>query len=197
MSVFEMHIRIIYEAKGKEAKAVKLNEIFGRRRVEEALKRISEGDMTGLTALYDSLGKQIFALVFSIVKNYPDSEDAMQETFARVTEKINTYRKDGNGRAWIMSIARNIAIDTLRNKKQTVEIESMDYIPDEGDFTKAAEINDLLANLEEKDRDIVILKAVNGFKFKEICEIVELSQAATEKRYRRALAKLKEIYNKE
>lgn len=176
---------------------MKLNEIFGRRKVEEALKRISEGDMTGLTALYDSLGKQIFALVFSIVKNYPDSEDAMQETFARVTEKINTYRKDGNGRAWVMKVARNIAIDTLRNKKQTVEIESLDYIADEGDFTKATEINDLLAELDEKDRDIVILKAVNGFKFKEICEIVELSQAATEKRYRRALAKLKTIYNKE
>lgn len=176
---------------------MKLNEIFGRRKVEEALKRISEGDMTGLTALYENLGRQIFALVFSIVKNYPDSEDAMQETFAKVTEKINTYRKDGNGRAWIMSIARNIAIDTLRKRKQTVEIESLDYIPDEEDFTKAAEINDLLANLEEKDRDVVILKAVNGLKFKEICEIVELSQAATEKRYRRALGKLKKIYNKE
>ena len=173
------------------------DKIFCNLRVRDALSRISEGDMSGLTALYNCLGRQIYALVFSIVKEPHDAEDAMQETFAKITEKIETYRKDGNGRAWVMAIARNIAIDAVRRRKQTVPLESVDYVASEGDFTAISEVNELLQKLDETDRDIIILKIVNGFKFREISEIVGLTKAATEKRYHRALSKLKKLYTEE
>ena len=171
-----------------------MTKMFNRLKVNDALNKISGGDLSALTALYDYLGRQIFTLALSVVRNTEDAEDVMQETFAKIIEKIGTYRVGGNGRAWVMTIARNVAIDTLRERKHTVALEGLEQIPVEYDLTEKAEMEELLSCLGETDRDIIILKLAGGFKLGEIAEIVGLSRAATEKRYRRALSKLKSNY---
>ena len=160
-----------------------------------ALKRIAQGDMSGLAVIYELLGRQIYNVALAVMNDSAEAEDVMQETFLKIAHHSDSFREGGSSRAWIMAIARNTAIDTLRKKSAVLPTEDkiMETAAASGDFTEVFAVNDLLKQLNETDRDIVILKVVDGFRFKEISEITGLSVANAQKRYRRALQTLKTL----
>lgn len=171
-----------------------MNKLTCNYRCDQALCRISEGDTGALTVLYDCMARQMFALAFSVLKNYADAEDAMQETFLKVIQSIHSYRSNGNARAWLLSITRNTAIDLLRKKKDEFCIEDVSAICKEeksSDFADKLIIEEALMTLERIDREIIVLKIVSGLKFGEISEIVGLPLSTVQKRCQRALKKLK------
>lgn len=162
-------------------------------RCNHALSKLSEGDIAGLTVLYDCMGRQIYTLALSILKSPIDAEDAMQETFLRVVQHIHTYRKDGNGRSWLLSITRNIAIDMIRKRKDTVCMESpevMEKSCSSEDFADKVALEEALEQLNQTDREIIVLKVSVGMKFAEIAKLLDLPLTTVQKRYQRALKKL-------
>ena len=117
----------------------------------------------------------------------------MQETFLKVLQRIDTYRENGNARAWLLSITRNVSIDILRSRKNTLSMDDPEMEAQAGempDVVERLEIGDALAALSQIDRQIVVLKAVSGMNFGEIAQIVELPVTAVQKRYQRARKKL-------
>ena len=162
---------------------------------ERALLKVAVGDGSGFTILYEKLGKKVFSLVFSILSDRSAAEDATQETFYKILRFAGNYRKGENASAWIMAIARNTAIDIVRRRRDvSADEDAIEAVPEDGDFTEALAVNELLKVLNETDRNIVILKAVDGFRFKEIGKIVGLTPAAAQKRYRRALKTLRPVF---
>ena len=169
-----------------------MNNLTCNYRCNQALCKISEGDMSALTVVYDCMARQMFALALSILKSYADAEDAMQETFLKVIQSINTYRKNGNARAWLLSITRNTAIDIMRKKNNSLCVEDTAFVSKESkDFAEKIAIEDALMTLDREDREIVVLKIVSGLKFREISQLTELPVTTVQKRYQRALKKLK------
>ena len=169
-----------------------MNNLTCNYRCNQALCKISEGDMSALTVVYDCMARQMFALALSILKSYADAEDAMQETFLKVIQSINTYRKNGNARAWLLSITRNTAIDIMRKKNNSLCVEDTAFVSKESkDFADKIAIEDALMTLDREDREIVVLKIVSGLKFREISQLTELPLTTVQKRYQRALKKLK------
>ena len=117
----------------------------------------------------------------------------MQETFLKVLQNIGTYRENGNARAWLLSITRNVSIDILRSRKNTLSMDDPEMEAQAGempDVVERLEIGDALAALSQIDRQIVVLKAVSGMNFGEIAQIVELPVTTVQKRYQRARKKL-------
>lgn len=170
-----------------------MNKLLCGLRCNQAMKKLSEGDKSSLTVLYDCMADQMYALAFSILKNPADAEDAMQETFLKVLQNIGTYRENGNARAWLLSITRNVSIDILRSRKNTLSMDDPEMEAQAGempDVVERLEIGDALAALSQIDRQIVVLKAVSGMSFAEIGQIVELPVTAVQKRYQRARKKL-------
>ena len=169
-----------------------MNNLTCNYRCNQALCKISEGDMSALTVVYDCMARQMFTLALSILKSYADAEDAMQETFLKVIQSINTYRKNGNARAWLLSITRNTAIDIMRKKNNSLCVEDTAFVSKESrDFAEKIAIEDALMTLDREDREIVVLKIVSGLKFREISQLTELPVTTVQKRYQRALKKLK------
>lgn len=170
-----------------------LSKVFANKACGDALIKISEGDMNGLTVIYDQLGRQIFSLAFSVLGNYSDAEDAMQDTFLRIARYAKNYDPAGNARAWIMAIARNAAVDTANRREIPSSGEPVyENARAGGDFTEAEAVNALLAELPESERQIVVLKAVDGLSYKEIGAITGVTPEAARKKYTRAIALLKE-----
>jgi len=170
-----------------------VNKLLCGLRCNQALKKLSEGDKTSLTVLYDCMADQMYALAFSILKNPADAEDAMQETFLKVLQRIDTYRENGNARAWLLSVTRNASIDILRERKNTLSMDDPDIMEQPGEKTDMAQrvmIGDALMALTQTDRQIVVLKAVSGMNFAEISRIVDLPLTTVQKRYQRARKKL-------
>ena len=169
-----------------------MNNLTCEIRCNQALCRISEGDMGALTVIYDCMSRQMFALSISILRNYADAEDAMQETFLKVIQSIDTYRKNGNARAWLLSITRNTAMDILRKKKDSVGMDDVAVFSKRlDDFSERIIIDEALMSLEQEEREIVVLKVVSGMKFREISEMIGLPLTTVQKRYQRTLKKLK------
>ena len=166
-------------------------------RLSQSLSKVACGDMSGLADIYERSGKQIFALAFSILNDRADAEDAMQETFVKIAKYARSYDQNGFARAWIMAIARNAALDIARDRVKNAAggDEELENVADGSDIASACEVNAMLETLEETDRQIVILHAVNGYTFGEIGEVTGVTAEAARKRYARAIRKLKDEFS--
>ena len=166
-------------------------------RLSQSLSKVASGDMSGLADIYERLGKQIFALAFSILNDRHDAEDAMQDTFVKLARYAHSYDQSGPARAWIMATARNAALDIAHERQRNAagSEEELENVTDGSDIAAACEVNAMLETLEETDRHIVILRAANGYAFGEIGEVIGITAEAARKRYARAIRKLKDEFS--
>ena len=174
-----------------------MNDIITRAACERALRRIAQGDMDGLETIYDKLGKRIYLLAYSILGDTHAAEDVLQDTLVRISEGAHALREGGNAIAYILTVTRNLSIDALRKRRREIPHEEVLGAGNNG----SADIPptpfsalEALSVLDEEERQIVTLKIEGGLKHREIAPMLDISQAACEKRYRRALEKLKSYY---
>ncbi len=64
----------------------------------KAIVGIAKGNIDALSDIYDIIGKQIYFIAYSILKNYHDAEDAMQEALYEIVKCSNTYKPMSNAR---------------------------------------------------------------------------------------------------
>ena len=174
-----------------------MNDLITRALCEQALRRIARGDMDGLETIYDKLGRRIYLLAYSILGDAHAAEDVMQDTLIKISEGAHALREGGNAIAYILTITRNLAIDTLRHRQREFPSETLIGIGSDGvENNMSVPFSDLeaLRLLNEEERQIVTLKIEGGLRHREIAPMLGISQAACEKRYRRALEKLKTYY---
>lgn len=94
--------------------------------IEEMLARVSLGDRKAFSDLYDATCAKLFAICLRIMKDKAAAEDALQETYMKVWRYADRYASNGvTPMSWIITIARNTAIDKLRATRQTDDIDEM------------------------------------------------------------------------
>ena len=118
---------------------------YGPTELEALLESIAQGDQDALAALYDHARGAVYGLALSYLKNGHDADDVAQDTFVRIWEKAALYRPQGSPMAWILTIARNLALMRLRERGKTAELEQEEWesavlsvVRDRGFFSKAA-----------------------------------------------------------
>jgi len=163
---------------------------------DRAMQRLAQGDMDALETIYHKLGRNIFLTAYSILGDTHTAQDVMQDTFVKLAATAQNYRADSNAVAYILTVTRNLAIDECnRRKRETPQEELFD-----ADAATPAEEPVPFAELEalqllsEEDRRLVILKLDGGMTHRELAKLFGITPAACEKRYRRALEKLKPYY---
>lgn len=85
---------------------------------EAALEAIAAGDMVALEWLYRELRVPVFAVALAITADRGLAEDVLQEVFERVHSHAHTYRPGSRPRAWVVAIARNLALDAMRSRRR-------------------------------------------------------------------------------
>lgn len=83
------------------------------------------------------------------------AEDAFQETFLRALRAYSSLRHGDHLRAWVMTIARNVAVDAFRRERPTVELEEPIEIPRRPGY---AELEHLTDGLPPTERAAVVLR---------------------------------------
>lgn len=162
---------------------------------DAALCRIANGDMAALEVIYDKLGRRIFTLSLSILLDVHSAEDIMQDTFVRISAEAVSYRPGSNASAWILTMARNLSINCLTRRSRVIPSgELIDPMPCEPEETPFRAL-EALSLLDDEERQIVTLKLDGGMKHKAIAGLLCITPAACEKKYRRALEKLKKYYD--
>ena len=103
---------------------------------------------------------------------------------------ISKYKKGTNGRAWILQIAKNLALDTLRKRYRTDNIDDV-VIPYEDQ--PMGEISDVMKKtLSLEEERIVTLHVLWGYKHREIAQILEIPVGTVTSKYKRAIKKMQD-----
>lgn len=165
--------------------------------LDKIIKRIAHGDKNALAELYHETKSSIYGFSLSLTKNPTDSEDILQETFLKIWSNADSYKAKGTPMAWILTITKNFALMKLREKKrhQDMEPEQWDmefHIPDTAGNTEDRHLLEAALNiLTEEERQIILLHAVSGLKFREISELTGIGLSTVLSKYHRSLKKLR------
>src|SRR5581483_3739970 len=80
------------------------------------VRRLKAHEPRAMNDLYDRYGRLVYSLIYRIVHNSSTAEDLVQETFLRVWNRVQSFDAErGALGAWVLTVARNRAIDYLRS----------------------------------------------------------------------------------
>ena len=142
------------------------------KRTRLAVARAKEGDQEALRFLYVSYSHNIYGYVRSIVRDDHEAEDVTQHVFAKLMTSIVQYDDRGVPFfAWLLRLARNVAIDHLRANRLTPTETVLD--PGQSsdvDLDRVETVRAALATLPDEQREVVILRHVVGLTPGEIAD---------------------------
>ncbi len=166
--------------------------------LEALIGGIAAGSRENLAELYRRTRAAVYGLALSYLKNGAEAEDVAQDTFVKVWAAAPSYRPQGKPMAWLLTIARNLALGRLRTAARIQDlseaqwsafsIESDTLTADDRTVLAAA-----LGRLSDEERHIVVLHAVCGLKHREIAQFLGLALPTVLSKYHRSLKKLKTI----
>ncbi|MFL5862886.1 MAG: RNA polymerase sigma factor [Solirubrobacteraceae bacterium] len=142
------------------------------RRVRLAVARAKEGDRDAVRYLYVVYSHNIYGYVRSIVHDEHEAEDVTQHVFAKLMTAIVKYDDRGVPFfAWLLRLARNLAIDHIRaNKVMPTENVIDPDLSSGSDLDRAETVRAALATLPEEQRQVVFLRHVVGLTPGEIAD---------------------------
>lgn len=156
---------------------------------------LESGDEERIQNAFEMIYQDFSKLVaFSISKYIDDREsirDLVNEVFVRFFE--NAYKLNTSVKYYLLIIARNVAIDYLKKSRRFEQIE-MD-IPYDNKIENVLGyqdlVNDLKSILTNKEVEIIISHAVDGYSFREIGEHFNITEKNASTIYNRAIKKFK------
>ncbi len=168
------------------------------------MQKVKAGDIDRLSLLYERYKKPLFAYFYRLCSDKDKSEDMVQTVFYKILKNRKQYKAKGKFTSWMFSIAHNIMYDNFRkkeNKNILSDMNEYDRIDDTGNVMHEIEkkeqlqiLKTALSKLDISKREPLIMCKYQNLKYKEIGEILNLSEGAVKVRVFRALDELKEIY---
>ncbi|HEX4002248.1 MAG TPA: sigma-70 family RNA polymerase sigma factor [Candidatus Acidoferrales bacterium] len=187
----------------------------GRHEEDRELVRLSQG---GSEAAFEDLVRRhqqrVFALVNGILRRPDDVEDVAQQVFLKAYLGIKRFDQRAAFSTWLYKIAVNECWDYLRKKKvrplvyeadlSEEQVSRLDGIvsadrPPEGpsDRAEARELLErMLDTLPDQDRQLLLLKEVEGFSVQELAEILKLNVNTVKVRLFRARGRIMDVYRR-
>lgn len=160
------------------------------------LDAMRKGDPVGYEQLYDRYSKRIYAMTYGMLQNHTDAEDAVQNTFIHVYEKLYTLKDCNSFDSWLEKIAYNEALLLIRKRKKMtlfnddLEAKVTDQIQDELMLPEeiaerrdtAEKIRSIIAELPEAQRQTLVLFYYNNLKIKQIAEVMNCGENTVKSR---------------
>ena len=150
------------------------------RKVRLAVARAKEGDRDALRYLYVVYSHNIYGYVRSIVHDEHEAEDVTQHVFAKLMTAIVKYDDRGVPFfAWLLRLARNLAIDHLRANRLLPTDEVIDpNATYANDLDQIETVRAALATLPEEQREVVMLRHIVGLTPGEIADRMGRSESS-------------------
>ncbi|HYH53216.1 MAG TPA: sigma-70 family RNA polymerase sigma factor [Solirubrobacterales bacterium] len=153
--------------------------------------------------LYRSSRDDVYAYVASLLRDAPAAEEVTAAAFERAYRKRNHFDPErGEPRAWLFGIARNAALDELRQRGRQAELTAEPADLESFTATEGAEhserrlaVSAALERLEPRERELIALKFFAGLANAEIAQVLGLTESNAGTKLHRAMIKLREACN--
>lgn len=174
-----------------------------------AIDMMLSGNSDGLKNIYQEYIKLIYVTIYNIVGSKEDAEDLSSEFFIKLVRVAGGYKQGNGHRTWLVTIARNMALDHLRKRKNEVLASTQENDETANDYLDSVNENAAQENpVEEKamlsqdmqaamktltpnEKEIVDLKLIGQFKFKEISQMLGQPMGTVTWVYNQAIKKLR------
>jgi RNA polymerase sigma-70 factor, ECF subfamily len=145
----------------------------GKRMVAQAVARAKQGDREALRYLYIRYADNVYGYVASIVRDDYEAEDVTQHVFAKLMTALPKYQeREVPFSAWILRVARNVAVDHMRSRRaipcEEVRDDAEHHDDGELDRLRSLTLRDALATLPEEQREVLVLRHLVGLSPGEI-----------------------------
>jgi len=160
----------------------------------ELLEGCVKKDRLRQKRLYYKYCDAMFTLAYRILNDRDEANDVLQDAFLQVFQKIDQFRKQSTLGAWIKTIVIRTAIRHLKSLKifdtyQQEKHDSHDFSPNE---TDGKILEKIILSLPDGYRTIFILAEVEGYKHREIAEMLNISEGTSKSQLYNAKRILKE-----
>ncbi len=180
---------------------------------EQLIAAFNEGDAEAFAEILRRYRRPIFNFILRSVRNIEKAEDLQQEVFLRVVQRSDQFEGKSKFSTWLYTIARNLCIDMSRKMVHRRHA-SLDapVRADEGSAPLVdriasteletdrratsnhlqSEIAHAVEALPDLQREVFVLRHVQGMSFKEIARVVDASENTVKSRMRYALTRLQQ-----
>ena len=168
---------------------------MNQKEIDDLILQIPHID-NALGQLYEKTKTSVFAYIMSIIKNYDDSSDILQEVYVKIYLAAKNYQSQKKPLAWIYTIARNESYLHLRRQNVTQEYQDHLYCPPETDMHTQMILEHLFESLNDQEREVIIMHSLWGLKHHEIASLLNIPIATSLSSYHRGMKKMKKIGEK-
>lgn len=170
---------------------------------KEFLEKVKNGDNDATILLYEDAKDIAYNKAYSILNNHHDAEDIAEDSVLRAIEKIDTIKKPSEFPAWIRRVAENKAKDYIKKDKPTYMGDDFEYTTNDLNSDqkvlpeKMADSQEnidlykkLIAKLTDDQRNALVLNRIEGYKTREIAEMLGCSENTVKSRIHQGEKKL-------
>ena len=178
----------------------------------DMLRAVLAGDTTAYRGLVEKYQGRVYSMTYGMLRNREDACDVTQEAFVKAYNNLESFRLESSFYTWLYRIAMNLAIDLLRKRKRRgttsfdEDIAAKDTdggIADihHGDSPRKAlerkqlfkRIMDAMERLPDDQRQVVLLRELDGLSYKEIAEVMQIPEGTVMSRLFYARKKLQKL----
>ena len=160
-----------------------------RSRAHAALGRMALGDHQAVAELYTRYSHGIYTYICSIVADRYEAEDVTQHVFLKLMTAAgqpNPIHTDFSG--WLLRVARNAALDSLRRKRRTLLLDPQEWAPAgvAPDQELRRSLEEAVGGLSQGQRDVLLLRDLLGLSPHEAAQQLGKSEGAVQMLHHRA-----------
>ncbi len=167
----------------------------------ELVERAREGDTRAFDALVEKYTPKLYGLVYHMTSNREDTNDILQDVFAKAYRALKRFRGKSSFYTWIYSIATNMTLNFLkkRNRRRTMSLDDVDLaiendrefieVTSKSDPVREANISELqqrlnmaMQKLSVDHRTVVTMFDIQAMPHAEIAKILGISEGTVRSR---------------
>lgn len=172
--------------------------------LDELIRRVSSGDQSAFSDLYDATASRLLGLVKRILVDHAQSEEVAQEVFLEIWQTATRFdRSKGAALSWMLTIAHRRAIDRVRSaqsgRDRDIKIGIRDIGTDYDDVSESVEtkveserVKIAMASLTELQRQAVTLAYYGGYTQTEVAEMLSIPLGTVKTRLRDGMMRLRD-----
>lgn len=180
----------------------RVNKKTDAKKLDLYIERIANYDKDALAGLYHMTSASVYSFALSLLKNIQDAEDVLHDTYLQVYKTAASYKSMNKPLAWILTIARNLSLMKLRNRKKIVDSKPQDWnsafeaIPSVTAEDRLVLVS-CMDKLTDEERQIIMLNTVSGYKHREVAGFLKIPLSTALSKYHRAIKKLRILLSEE
>lgn len=163
--------------------------------------RCPESFQKGFRLLVDAYKEQMYWQIRKLVLSHEDTDDVLQLVFIKVFKGFKNFKEDSKLSTWLYRICYNESMTFLKKRAKNLQISDAELLQRMTENLEAdvyfsgkeieLALQKALAQLPDRQREIFNMRYYDDVKFKEIAEILELSEGAVKSSYHIAANKIK------